>query len=103
MWRVIGNRPVVDFQYPGFVGANYDSKTGEARMWFLWDGDKYIRLGETLPDELRDLEYHVVWDPHDIVDRIVSGDYPYPYGDLKEKDRFEPREPTGIGGKSTGA
>lgn len=92
MWKVLGNYPVVDFKYPGFVSANYDSKTGEARVWFLWNGERYERIGERLPEEIRGLEYLVVWDPHDIVDRIVTGQYPFPYKDLMEKGRFLPRQ-----------
>jgi hypothetical protein len=90
-WKVIGHRNIVDFIYPEFVSTFYDEKTGKARLWFLWDGEHSTRIGYKLPPEYKQLEYLVVWDPHDIVARIETGEYPYPYGDLIQNNSFQPR------------
>lgn len=91
LWRIIGNLPVKKFVYPKFVSAYYDEKTGEAYRWFVWDGQEYIRLGEKLPKKYKMLEYLVVWSPYDIAERIETGKYPYPYGDLIARNKFTPR------------
>jgi hypothetical protein len=92
LWRVVGSVPVENFQYPKFVSTFWNDKTGEARIWFLWDGQKEIKLGPTLPKEYRNLEYLVGWDPSDIAHRIETGEYIFPYRDLIERNRFEPRK-----------
>jgi len=90
LWRVIGRLPVQGFVYPKFVAAFYDEKTGKARRWFLYDGEKYIPLGPELPEEYKQFEYLVVWSPYDVVHRIETGEYPYPYGDLIRYNKFTP-------------
>jgi hypothetical protein len=75
---------------PNFVSAYYDEKTGEAYQWFVWDGENYSRVGSRLPDELKKLEYLVVWHPYNIPERIETGVYPYPYGDLIKNNKFVP-------------
>jgi hypothetical protein len=74
MWSVIGNLPVEGFVYPSFIAPVYDSKTRKVHMWYLWDGKKYRRLGEKLPDRYKRLEQLVVWSPHDVVHRIETGE-----------------------------
>ena len=92
MWKVIANIPVKKFSYPNFVSTFWDDKTGKARIWFLWDGKKLTKLGWELPKKYKHLEYLVVWDPHDIAERIKNnGEMLYPYKDLVEKNEFEPR------------
>ncbi|MGD8456602.1 MAG: Imm26 family immunity protein [Anaerolineales bacterium] len=91
MWKVIGNFPREDYEYPKFIQATYDSRTGKPGFWFLWDESKKIKLGKKLPNKYKQLEFLVVWSPHDIVARIETGEIPYPYKDLIEKNKFEPR------------
>lgn len=76
-WRVIGHLPIEKFIFPGFVSTLWDPKTGEATTWYLWDGEKTIRLGKILPDEYKKLEFKVYWPPKYIVDRIKTGIKPY--------------------------
>jgi hypothetical protein len=90
MWHVIGNRPVNGFVYPKFVSSYYNEKSGIAYKWFLWDGNQYSFIGDRLPNEFKNLEYLVVWSPYDIVDRILTGKYPFPYGDLIKYNKFTP-------------
>jgi hypothetical protein len=90
LWNVVGNLPVRNFVYPKFVSAHYDEKTGEAYRWFIWDGETYIDVGTTLSDEQKKLEYLIVWSPYDVMTRIETGEYPYPYGELIKHNKFVP-------------
>jgi hypothetical protein len=90
-WLHIGFKKVENFVYPNFVSTLYDQKTGEAGIWYLWNGEKSIRLGPKLTDEYKQLEYLMVWDPHDVVHRIETGEYPFPYKDLILQNRFTPQ------------
>lgn len=91
LWTIIGRFAVEGFKYPGFISALYDEKTGEARMWYFWDGEKDIQLGVKLPEDYKKLEYLVVWSQGDVTRRIETGEYPYPYGDLIKHNRFVPQ------------
>ncbi|PKO11943.1 MAG: hypothetical protein CVU39_26770 [Chloroflexi bacterium HGW-Chloroflexi-10] len=91
LWVPIGFDEVKQFDYPGFVSTLYDQKTGEANIWFYWDGNKSIRLGTELQDEFKNKEYLMVWDPNDVVHRIETGEYPFPYKDLILFNKFSPR------------
>lgn len=93
LWSVIGKREVKNFIYPNFVSAYYDQKTGKARTWFLWDGAKYIPLGSQLPEEFKRLEYLIVWSPSDVVRRIETGEYLFPYRELILNNEFMPHQP----------
>ncbi len=93
LWTIIGHTDVKDFVYPNFVSTFYDERTGRARLWFLWNGERSTQIGYELPSEYKHLEYLAVWSPLDVADRIVTGEYPYPYGDLIQNNRFEPRHP----------
>jgi Immunity protein 26 len=90
-WTRIGHKKIESFVYPGFVSTFFDVKTGKARIWFYWDGEKDTRLGTQLPDEYKDKEFLMVWDPHDVVHRIETGEYPFPYRDLILYNKFTPR------------
>ena len=92
LWHVIGHLPVEGFVYPKFVSTFYNEKNGKAGVWFMWDGEKSIRIGDKLSPEYKKLEYLVVWDPHDVVHRIETKEYPYPYGDLIQRNAFTPRK-----------
>lgn len=76
MWKVIGNMPINDFEYPRFINVfdeNYQPKSD----WFLITEGETVRLGKKLPHAYKDLELLVVWSPHDIVHRIETGENPY--------------------------
>ncbi len=90
LWNVIGNFPVKDFKYHPFVSTLFDQKTGEARIWFLWDGEKSIKLGYQLTASQKQLEYLTVWNPPNLMKRIETGEYPFPYGDLIQNNKFIP-------------
>jgi hypothetical protein len=94
LWSIVGKSGIKDFVYPNFVSTLYDQKTGKARTWFLWDGNKSIPLGLQLPDEYKKLEYLVVWSPYDVVKRIETGEYLYPYRELIMNNEFVPRQQT---------
>jgi len=91
MWRIIGKFPINDFVYPKFVNSDWNQKSGKAIMWYVWDGEKDTKIGPFLPDELKNLEFLVVWSPYDVVYRIETGEYPSPYGDLIKFNKFSPR------------
>jgi hypothetical protein len=91
LWTKIENVQLKNIKYPGFVSTLYDQKTGEANIWFYWDGNKSIRLGTELQDEFKNKEYLMVWDPHDVVHRIETGEYPFPYKELILFNKFTPR------------
>jgi hypothetical protein len=93
-WKKLGNIPVKDFVYPKFVSTLYDGKTGKPGTWFLWDGKKSIDLGNKLPEEYKDLEYLIVWNPNDVTQRVQTGYYPFPYRDLIENNEFVPKQPS---------
>ncbi len=90
-WKKIGSKKVGDILHPGFVSTLYDQETGRASIWFYWDGEKSTRLGPVLPIEYKNKEYLMVWDPHDVVHRIETGEYPFPYRDLILYNKFTPR------------
>jgi len=91
LWKVVGNRPVKGFKYPGFISTFWNEKTGEAGVWYLWNGTESIRLGYRLPEEYKNLEFGVAWSPYDVADRIETGEYPYPYGDIIRFNKYIPR------------
>ena len=43
-----------------------------------------------MPAEYKKLEFLVVWDPKNVVDRIETGKTPFPYSDLIENNEFTP-------------
>jgi len=91
LWHIVGKLPVENFIYPKFVCAYYHQETGEAYRWFIWDGEKYTDIGLVLPEEYKKLEYLVVWSPFDVISRIETGIYPFPYGDLIQYNKFIPK------------
>jgi hypothetical protein len=91
LWQKIGKLPVGDYSATQFISSWWDGKTGEVYHWSLWDGSKFIRLGKILPEEYKNLEYCVVWNPSDIVWRIENFEIPYPYGDMIKYGKLIPR------------
>jgi len=75
-WKVIVHMPVGEFTYPGFISAMHEGYE-QRGPWHLWNGEKYTQLGRSLPEEYKQLEFLVVWDPHDIPHRIETGQNPY--------------------------
>jgi len=90
-WKVVGHLPVEKFEYPNFISTLYNDKTGKAGIWFLYNGEKYGRIGTILPKELKKLAFLIVWSPHDVVYRIETGEYPFPYLELIMHNEFTPR------------
>ena len=91
IWTVIGRKEVEDFVYPNFVSAYYDEKTGKANTWFLWNGEKFITIGSKLQDNYKKLEYLVGWNPSDVVNRIETGEYIFPFRELILNNEFTPK------------
>jgi hypothetical protein len=91
MWSIIGRKAVESFTYPNFVSTFFDDKAGKARIWFLWDGEKSVPLGTQLPDKYKKLEYLLVWNPPDVVRRIETGEYVFPFRELIQNNQFTPR------------
>lgn len=90
LWPVVGRMTIEGFVYEPFISTFHDPRTGRAAIWFLWDGEKSIRIGWDLPEECKKLEYLVIWSPHDVVERIETGRIPYPYGDLVQHNKYTP-------------
>jgi hypothetical protein len=85
-WNVIGHLSIERFVYPRFISTFYDDKTGKARIWYLWDGEKDTSIGRELSEEYKQLEFLCVWDPRDVVHRIETGENPY--DDLIQTNRY---------------
>lgn len=90
LYKKIGNRPVENFTYPKFISTNY-LDDGLANIWYLSDDKSTEIIGETLPEQYKSLEYEVVLSPFDVIDRIISGEITFPYGDLIKYNKFTPR------------
>jgi hypothetical protein len=89
-WKIVGHKPVTNFSHPKFVSTLFDHRIGRAEIWYLWDGEKEMKIGPILPDEYKSLEFLVVWDPSNVVDRIETGEIPFPYAELIKNNRFPP-------------
>jgi hypothetical protein len=92
LFIVVGKMPVIGFQHPVFVSCYWNQTTGKAHKWFFWDGEKYSTIGSKLPRKYRNLEYLAVWSPYHVIERIETGEYPFPYGDLIRHNKFTPRQ-----------
>lgn len=92
MWKIFAYSPIKDFEYPPFVRTLWDGMTGKAGMWFLWDGVREKKLGWKLPNKYKHLEYLMGWSPFDVVRRIETGEYPFPYKELIMNNRFTPKQ-----------
>ena len=90
-WKVIGNHPIKNFVHPKFISTLYNQKTGKAGIWFLWDGEREIKIGSVLPEEYKNLEFLIVWNPMNVVHRIETGEVPFPYADLIRNNEFTPK------------
>jgi len=91
-WTVIGNIKIKNFIYPKFISTIYNEKTGEAGHWYIWDGEVTRHIGLALPKDYKNLEYLFVWSPFDVVQRIETGEYVFPYRELIEHNKFTPRK-----------
>ncbi len=92
IWTVIGKKVIDNFTYPNFVSAYYDEYTGKANKWFIWNGDKFINIGTNLTDEYKKLEYLIAWNPKDVVNRIETGEYIFPFRELILFNKFTPKK-----------
>jgi hypothetical protein len=90
LWHIIGKMPVTNFTYPKFISSVWDDQSGEVKNWFVWDIEKFVKLGPILPEEYKTLEYMVVWSPQDIVYRIETGSIPFPFGEMIKNNKFTP-------------
>lgn len=91
LWKVIGNIAPNGEYRPKFIDTNF-SQDGYASTWYLWDGEKYILIGKSLSEELKKLEFLIVWNPTNVVKRIESGHIPFPYGELIRDNKFTPKK-----------
>jgi hypothetical protein len=91
IWKVVGNKPIESFKHPLFVSNEYDQITGEARTWFIWNGQEYIKVGIKLPDRYKKLEFLVVWSSSSVVERIENRRMPFPYYELIQFNKFTPK------------
>jgi hypothetical protein len=76
-WKVIGSLPADDFVLPKFVSTLPHPETGEATTWFLIDKEKSVPIGKYLPEDYKDLEFHLYLTPEVIEKRIITGEKPY--------------------------
>jgi hypothetical protein len=71
-WKVIGKLPIPDFPPPLFKWG-FPDDDGRVHRWFLRSEMADAPLGEVLPEQYKDLEFHVIWGPDSIEERIVTG------------------------------
>ena len=102
-WKVIGSLPVDDYKFTGFL---YDLPAfppnpnggGRVKSWSLWDGEKYVELGEILPKEYQKYESVGVNPAGMIVDRIETGfdslEYPKKYNRYITRDELKRKYPS---------
>jgi hypothetical protein len=91
LWRIIGSEAIVAFVYPTFISPMYDPQVGKVYHWSIFDG-KFTRVGEQLPENMKKKELMVTWSPHDLSRRITTGELPFPYKELIEKNGFTPKQ-----------
>lgn len=89
-WKIIGNSSPTLTNHPLFVSTEW-TRNGKATYWYLWDGDREIKIGKELPDEYKELEFLVVWNPPNVTQRIETAEIPFPYGELIRDNRFTPK------------
>ena len=73
LWCKVGSDIVLNFSFPLFrcrQGISYVA--GKYYDWLLWDGVKYLPLGE-LPVQYRRLEYLAGWSSDGLERRILTG------------------------------
>ena len=88
-WKIIGNSSPILTNHPLFVSTEW-TKNGKATYWYLWDGEREIKIGKELPDEYKTLEFLVVWNPPNVTRRIETGEIPFPYGEIIKNNKFTP-------------
>ncbi|MGH7203249.1 MAG: Imm26 family immunity protein [Candidatus Levyibacteriota bacterium] len=101
-WEVIGTLPVDDYTFKGFlyhmaVPGYYPDGGGKVKEWSLWDGEKYIDLGEKLPDKYLDYEDTGILPADLVVQRIETGfdslEYPKKYNRYITRDELKAKYP----------
>ncbi|HMU55304.1 MAG TPA: hypothetical protein PKA61_09870 [Nitrospira sp.] len=75
---IAGNVPLSEQakRFPTFRDGIADPRTGRVADWWLWDGEKEVRVGP-LTDEIRRLSIRGVWNDTLLKERILSGWTPY--------------------------
>lgn len=91
LWKRVGRIDVLDYSDTKFISAWWDDKTGKVHHWSLWDGKQFVRIGSLLPDEYKNLEFCIVWDPQNLMKRIISKEVPYPYKDMIKYGNYDPK------------
>ncbi len=86
-WKIIGSSSPTLTKRPCFVSTEW-TKNGKATHWYLWDGEREIKIGKELPDEYKTLEFLVVWNPPNVTQRIETGNPPFPFGELIKDNEF---------------
>lgn len=77
MWKIIGHLSIDDFVFPGFLSTLNNPETNMATTWYLWNGANNIRLGDKVPEELKNKEFLAVYSPGDVAKRIENGKKPF--------------------------
>lgn len=88
LWKIVGYLPVEDFIYPKFISTNFDLRSGQTGVWYLWDGQRSRLIGSQLPEKYKQLEFLVGWAPQDVATRIETGQLQEPYRTLIKENRL---------------
>lgn len=64
-WKIVDTATVNEFKYPGFLH-------GSSGAWMLWNGEKYIDLGEKIPDMYAECEELISYSTDIIENRIIK-------------------------------
>lgn len=74
LWRIVAHEPVPERfgKLPLFKAHNRNYETGYT-MWFLWDGRRSVKVGESLPEAHWDLPVKQIVDYSLLVERIERG------------------------------
>ena len=97
VWKIIGELPANDYIYKGFLNHSEvlpmpKDRTDPVKIqsWALWNGEKYIELGEKLPKQYHDYESGAIYPQDMIVERIETGFDMFAYP--KKHNRFSTEE-----------
>ncbi len=90
IWHRVGNADVKNFKYPQFLSTYYSELTGKAGVWYLIDGNCAYKIGLTIPESYKELEFRVVLSPFDVMERIRTRNVTFPFGELIKHNKFTP-------------